>query len=79
LTLSGALNPVLKVEGPPPNGSMKTLFFLRLFYDGGIERDRFLQRDMASDALYHLSVDEDLDPFDLREIEGKRIHNRVEG
>ena len=57
---------------------MKTLFSLRFLNDGGVKRDRLLQRDMASDALYRLSVDENLDPFDLREIKGKRIHNLVE-
>jgi hypothetical protein len=79
LTLSGALHPALKAEGPLPNGSMKASFFLHFLNDRGIERDRLLQREMTSDALYRLSVDKDLDPFDFREIKGKRIHNRVEG
>jgi hypothetical protein len=58
---------------------MKTWFFLSFLNDGGIETDRLLQRDMTSDALYRLPFDKDLDPFDLREIKRKRIHNRIEG
>ena len=34
---------------------------------------------MASDALDRLSIDEDLNPFDLGKIEGERIDDGIDG
>ena len=57
---------------------MNTLFFPRFLNHIWIGRDRVFQRDMTGNTLCRFSVDKNLDSFDLREVEGKRIDNGVD-